>query len=1044
MADSPRTARPATLAVVVSAGVSTYLPRTLAGIAGQRHVPEAVLVVDVGAAGRDLGTGVPVHQAVTDSGLDARVPVRVVGAPEAATFGEAVRLGLEKYVALLARAERRGRGQDGGTGPRTLGAVSTGWRTGEMSPVSSGELRTVDPEGLGDGAAWLWLLHDDSAPDVEALDRLLHAAESGPSVAVAGAKQRGWAMPDRLLQVGLRATRSGRRVADIEPEEIDQGQHDDRDDVLAVGLAGALVRRDVWAELGGTDPVLGPFGDGLDLCRRARLAGYRVVVVPTAWVHHARASHLGLRGTAAVDEADQVPDPRRSFRARRTAQLYHWLTFAPTAALPLIVLWLVLLGPLRALARVAVKELSLAGAELAAVATVLSRGAEVRRARREVRRTRRVRPRELRPLEATGREVYRAARDRRRQQRAARRAAEAPSELEIAERAALARRRRTGLTVVLLLLSVLALVVLAPLLTAGTLTGGALLPADATASELWRAARSGWVPAGLGHPGPADPLWTVLAAPMTVLGPLGVSTNALVIALVVLAVPLAGASAWFAAGAATRSVLLRAWVAVVWALAPALLLGAGQGRLGALLAHLALPWVALGVARAVGVQRRDIIESGLVGAERVAVLEPAEPVGTAAGDPPTTGESADHAPASLPAAAVPGESAPAVAAARRAGTGSPAAAAGAGLALAVASAGAPVLLPVSLVLLLVVAAVVPRWRLVLVALPALALLGPVLTAVLAEPDTWRALLADPGAPFATAAPPAWQQLLGWPVPAAAAAVGPASWLPVAGGAVVVVAAALALLRGGGRAGAVRVGWVVALVGLVVAVAGARLAVGVGSGVTGQSDQLVRAWTGTALSLLTLGLLMAVAVAGDGLRARLGTGWLRVTAVVVGALMVAGPLLTAAHWVAGVREPDPAHELLALHGRPDSPVPALAAELQRGPQRARVLALTATQDGVHAEVWRDGGPQLSTTSTLVRARDLTGPPTDPQVTDLDPAETALAGSVAALSSGAATDAGTVLGEAAVGVVVVPPVSDDEDGVTGPAREALVSRLDATAG
>ena len=42
---------------------------------------------------------------------------------------------------------------------------------------------------------------------------------------------------------------------DLDEDEIDQGQHDDREDVLAVGTAGMLVRPAVWDELGGTDPV---------------------------------------------------------------------------------------------------------------------------------------------------------------------------------------------------------------------------------------------------------------------------------------------------------------------------------------------------------------------------------------------------------------------------------------------------------------------------------------------------------------------------------------------------------------------------------------------------------------------------------------------------------------------------------------------------------------------------------------------------------------------------------------------------------------------
>ena len=40
----------------------------------------------------------------------------------------------------------------------------------------------------------------------------------------------------------------------VEFREVDQGQHDGRSDVLAVGTAGMLVRREVWDRLGGPDP----------------------------------------------------------------------------------------------------------------------------------------------------------------------------------------------------------------------------------------------------------------------------------------------------------------------------------------------------------------------------------------------------------------------------------------------------------------------------------------------------------------------------------------------------------------------------------------------------------------------------------------------------------------------------------------------------------------------------------------------------------------------------------------------------------------------
>ncbi|MFH5824185.1 glycosyltransferase [Georgenia sp. AZ-5] len=1051
-------ARPSTLAVVVSAGVSAYLPRTLAALARQRHLPDVVLVVDVVGPGKDLGTGVPVHEAVAAAGLEDVTRVRVVNAPEAGTFGEAVRQGLVQYVALVERAAAKARKRG-----YALTGARTSWSgvTGELNPVTTGEIRAVGAHGAEpdrDAAPdWLWLLHDDSAPDAAALDHLLHAAESGRSIAVLGAKQRDWDEPSRLLEVGLRATRSGRRLPDIEPGEIDQGQHDHREDVLAVGTAGALVRRDVWQQLGGTDPALGPFGDGLDLSRRARLAGHRVVVVPTAIVYHARASYLGLRGQggppalaldgvgAAAAVGQTQPDARRSFPARRRAQVYNALLAAPAAVLPLLALGLLVLAPLRALWRVATKELTLAGAELTAVAGALRPGA-LWRARRAEKRTRRIPARSLAPLEATGKQVRRARRDARRQLAAARRATQAPSELEIAERAALARRRRITLAALALVLVAVSLATFLPVVLGGALTGGALLPADAGLAEMWRAARSGWVPAGDGAVGPADPLLQVLAVLMLLVAPFGADANALVAALVLAAIPLAGVGAWFAAGAATRSVALRAWAALVWALAPSLLLALGQGRLGAVLAHLALPWVALGLARTAGVNRRDVVLSGLVGARRTALARAREAGGAAAADG--------------------AEAAPADAAARddhRVHAGSIAAAAGASLALAVAAAGAPVLLPAAIVLVVLLALVVPRRRrwVLAVPLPALALLGPLLVEALRDVDagSWRLLLADPGAPYASVPGPSWLALLGWPV-APPAFPGPGEtgwvgavgrWALLAGGVTLVLAALAALLRGTGRARAVRAGWLVAVVGLAVTLASSRTDVALGAGPAGATE-LVRGWPGTGVSLVVLGLLVAAVAGADGLRGALGArsfGWAQVGATALSVLAFLGPLVTAGGWAVAARQGyERPTALLAVEGRSAPPVPAVAAEMQDSPQRSRALALTPVGDTVRAEVWRDRGPQLTETSAAVAARDLVGAPAAEPAAPDDAADAELAQLVAGLSVGAG-QAGVAdrLGAHAIGIVIVPPEKDYLPAGTEPRtaeRRALVAELDATAG
>ncbi|MBB2922912.1 glycosyltransferase [Cellulomonas cellasea] len=586
----PRLA-PAVTAVVVTLGSTRYLPATLRAVGAQDLVPARVLVVD---AGPRADEDVPLLARGAFAALGAAAPeIVALHVPGARTFGDAVRRAL-----------------------------------GDVAPPSL----VARPEREAD-RTWLWLLHDDSAPESPALSELLRAVEHAPSVAVAGVKQRTWTEPSRLLEVGVRTSRSGRRMTGIEDSEVDQGQHDGREDVLGVGIAGALVRRDVWDELDGPDPALGPFGDGLDLSRRARLAGHRVVVVPSAVVRHAQATYAGLRGLerpgADVDvDADgdglaDDADPRRSFAARRRALLHQRLVTAPLPLVPVVALLALAAGLVRALVRIATKEPMLAGTELTAPVSALLHPAAVVRARRLGRATRRLPRRALRPLQATWRDVWDEWRDRRLAGAEVRRTWRAPSELELRELAALATRRRVGLGALVVLLvaaTTFGLGALAgPAASGAALVGPALVQASADLGGLTHAALARWVTGGLGDAGPADPLLAVLV-PLTAL--LGGELARAVAAVLLGSLVLAGLGAWFAAGAATRSVGTRLWAAGVWASAPALLLAVGDGRLGAVLVHAMLPWVALGVARAVGVQRRDSVLSGLATAQR----EPDEPV----------------------------------------------------------------------------------------------------------------------------------------------------------------------------------------------------------------------------------------------------------------------------------------------------------------------------------------------------------------------------------------------------------------------------------
>ena len=89
---------------------------------------------------------------------------------------------------------------------------------------------------------------------------------------------------DALVDVGLTLTHGGRIITGVDPGEIDQGQADWRQDVLAVALPGMLVREEVLREVGGLDPDLPEPWAEIDLCRRIWRSGERVAVQSAARV----------------------------------------------------------------------------------------------------------------------------------------------------------------------------------------------------------------------------------------------------------------------------------------------------------------------------------------------------------------------------------------------------------------------------------------------------------------------------------------------------------------------------------------------------------------------------------------------------------------------------------------------------------------------------------------------------------------------------------------------------------------------------------------
>ena len=462
----------------------------------------------------------------------------------------------------------------------------------------------ADADGHDDATTsdWVWVLDDRDRPSMRALERLVDRVRRSDNVRVVGAKHRGGPDGAVLVDAGFTITRGGRRLTRVDAGEVDQGQRDATSDVLAVGLGGMLVHAATWESLGGPDAALlapGRTGAEVDLCRRARLAGHRVEVVPGAVMVRPAAD-----GTTA-------PTDRRS-----TAHLR--LTGAAPPALPLVAAQLLLGALTRVLLGLAAKEPRSGLRAARQVVAALLRPDLVWRARRAARRTAVVPRSQLQPLLADHRETWRWHRDRWHRTRpggsadgrtGVRRALVDPAGVR-AITADDGRGRIAGPATVALVLGAASSLALWRLIGPGAVSSAALPPVPGTLGSLVDALAADWVPAGLGSPGAADAaLWPLLALSLPFTSP------ALAVTVLLLASPpLAALAAWWGSGALTRSPWWRALAALAWAAAPALLLSTSAGRYGAVMAHVALPVAARLLAHGAGTPHRRLAWAWSAGA----------------------------------------------------------------------------------------------------------------------------------------------------------------------------------------------------------------------------------------------------------------------------------------------------------------------------------------------------------------------------------------------------------------------------------------------
>ena len=322
-------------AIIVTHDGVTWLPEVVAALSVQKHQPDEIVAVDNGSKDGSI-------KLLSNAGISVIKQSRTAG------FGSAVAAAVAKLPPFI---------------------------------TESGEQE------------WLWILHDDCAPDRYALAKLLDAVVQRPQVGIAGPKILGWYDRKHILEAGISITENGTRWSGLEKREHDQGQYDEVIDVLAVSTAGMLIKRSLFEDLGGFDPSLELFRDDIDLGWRAHIAGYSVVCVGEAVLYHAQASSSERR---SIDVKDAIL--HRPLLLDRRNAAFVLLANSSWWILPWVAIQLLVTSLGRSIIYLLAKLPGYAGDEIAAIALLIFKPADLIKSRRYRRSNRVLSARVIKPF----------------------------------------------------------------------------------------------------------------------------------------------------------------------------------------------------------------------------------------------------------------------------------------------------------------------------------------------------------------------------------------------------------------------------------------------------------------------------------------------------------------------------------------------------------------------------------------------------------------------------------------------------------------------
>ncbi len=166
------------------------------------------------------------------------------------------------------------------------------------------------------GATYLLFCHDDVAFEPDAVRKMVEEAFL-MNAGVVTPKYLVWNSPSQILALGASMDRTGTVASRVDVGDLDQGQHDNSQEVFVAPGGAILIRKDLYQAIKGFDEKMFLYYEDADLSWRAQIAGARIVAAPLAKVRHLAVSTHGARRSRGGRRKKDTPVRSRLARHDR-------------------------------------------------------------------------------------------------------------------------------------------------------------------------------------------------------------------------------------------------------------------------------------------------------------------------------------------------------------------------------------------------------------------------------------------------------------------------------------------------------------------------------------------------------------------------------------------------------------------------------------------------------------------------------------------------------------------------------------------------------